>query len=251
MEVSEVIRLYEKENKSPQEIAEMYNTYPNKIRRLLLRNGYQLKSRSEAQKIALASGRRDHPTAGKQRTEEEKIKISKSVTKSWKEIDVKEKDRRSKISKERWGEMPVEQKDRMKRSAIEAIRSAGKFGSKIENYFAKEIAKKYKIEYHKKNLVPNEKLEIDFYVPELQTVIEIDGPSHFLPIWGEDKLKKQIKADLDKNGLILGKGFTIIRVKVLNRVPIGRREELVTEVLNCLDLIANGKSSKNFIEIEA
>jgi very-short-patch-repair endonuclease len=247
----EIIRLYTEENKSPQEIADHFNTYPNKIRRMLVKNGYTLKSRSEAQKIALASGRREHPTAGKQRTESEKIKISNGVSKNWKEVDPSEKKRRATISKERWAAMSTTAKENMHKSAISAIREAGKAGSKLEKFFAGELGKFYSVEYHKKNLIANADLEIDMYLPKLQTIIEIDGPSHFLPIWGEDKLKKQIKADLDKNGLILSKGFNIIRLKVTTRVPIGRRQELVDEVLKTLRSIENGIINNSYTEIEA
>ena len=57
------------------------------------------------------------------------------------------------------------------------------------------------IEYHKKGIVPNSNLEVDIYLPEMGAAIEIDGPSHFLPIWGEEALSKTIKSDNEKNGL--------------------------------------------------
>lgn len=250
MNETEIIRMYTTENKTPTEIAEQFNTYPNKIRRLLTKRGYELKSRSEAQKIALSSGRRKHPTAGKTRTEEEKRKISKTVSDNWTALNDKEKKRRAMISKERWENMSEIKKEEMRQLSIDAIRKAGKNGSKIEQFIAKEIAKVYALEYHKKNLVQNENLEIDIYLPDLKTIIEIDGPSHFLPIWGEEKLQKQVKADLDKNGLILSKGFNVIRVKVLRRVSIARREELVKNILVTLDNIKNKIIVNCITEIE-
>jgi very-short-patch-repair endonuclease len=92
----------------------------------------------------------------------------------------------------------------MAEAATESIRKAGKEGSKLENFLLRKITDAgFKVDFHKKNLIPNEKLEIDLYVPECKTIIEIDGPSHFLPVWGDEKLQKQIKADLQKSGLIL------------------------------------------------
>ena len=41
-----VIRLYNEENKSTYQIAKQLETYPNKIRRTLIKNGYQLKDKS-------------------------------------------------------------------------------------------------------------------------------------------------------------------------------------------------------------
>ena len=45
--------------------------------------------------------------------------------------------------------------------------------------------------------------------------IEIDGPQHFVPIFGEKKLRETIKFDSIKNGLLLKKGFCVIRIKYM------------------------------------
>ena len=69
MKDQKVIQLYE-EGRSTYQIAEHFNTYPNKIRRILTKNGVELKTRSQAQKNALKRGRATHPTSGKKRTKE-------------------------------------------------------------------------------------------------------------------------------------------------------------------------------------
>jgi very-short-patch-repair endonuclease len=87
----------------------------------------------------------------------------------------------------------------------------------------------------------------------MKLIVEIDGPSHFMPIWGEDKLKKQIKADSHKTGLILSKGFAIIRVKSLaDSISLSSREELKDNLINLLDKIKKKfpKQSDRYIEIE-
>jgi very-short-patch-repair endonuclease len=74
-----------------------------------------------------------------------------------------------------------------------------------------------------------------------------------MPIWGEDKLKKQIKADSHKTGLILSKGFAIIRVKSLaDSISLSSREELKDNLINLLDKIKKKfpKQSDRYIEIE-
>jgi very-short-patch-repair endonuclease len=91
------------------------------------------------------------------------------------------------------------------------------------------------------------------YFPEVKAIIEIDGPSHFLPIWGEEKLKKQIKADADKTGLILSRGLAIIRVKNLSdSLSLASQENLKTRLINILDSMKNNfpKESERYIEIE-
>jgi very-short-patch-repair endonuclease len=139
-------------------------------------------------------------------------------------------------------------------AAIKSIQLAGKEGSKLEKFIYKELSNVgYKVEFHKKHLIQNQNLEIDMYVPSLKTIIEIDGPSHFLPIWGEEKLQKQIKADFHKTGLILSKGMIIIRIKHLSdSLCLADKEKLRLDILNCLDTIKRSfpKESERYIEIE-
>ena len=126
--------------------------------------------------------------------------------------------------------------------------------SKLEKFLKDELTRcGYKVEAHKKNLIPNERLEIDMYFPKLKTIIEIDGPSHFLPVWGEEKLQKQIKSDKVKTGLILSKGFAIIRVKHLSdSLSLSRQEELKNNLIELLESIESKfpQKSKRYIEIE-
>ena len=60
---ADVLKLYD-ENLSTYEIAEKYDTYPNKIRRILIKNGKKPRTKSEAQKAAIATGKSVHPTEG-------------------------------------------------------------------------------------------------------------------------------------------------------------------------------------------
>lgn len=248
-----VISLYNDLHKSTYEIAEMLNTYPNKIRRILKKHGYNLKSKSEAQKLAIQSGRGEHPTEGKKRTLEEKVKISSGLESHWKSMSNEEKQRRSLQAKERWDNMSSLQKDKMSKLAIDAIRKAGVHGSKLEKFIGDKVQKSgYSVEYHNKTLIPTEKLEIDLFIPEIKTIIEVDGPSHFLPIWGDEKLQKQIKADLHKSGLILSRGYAIIRVKSLGQESLNKKEALADKVVNSLNSIKKKfpPKTKRFIEIE-
>jgi very-short-patch-repair endonuclease len=254
MDESKIVHMYTNQNKSTYEIAEAMKTYPNKIRRVLIKSGVELKTKSEAQKNAIEKGTSIHPTSGKQRTYEEKIKISSGLKKYWDEMSESDYNAKIKQAKERWEKIPETEKERMLESAIKSIQLAGKEGSKLEKFIYEEIVKHgYKVEYHKKQLIQNENLEIDMYVPSVKTIIEVDGPSHFLPIWGEEKLQKQIKADFHKTGLILSKGMVIVRIKNLSdSVCLADKEKLRLDILNCLDTIKKKfpKESERYIEIE-
>ena len=248
----QIIEMYNDQNKSTYEIAKQLDTYPNKIRRTLIKNGYQLKDKSEAQKTALAEGRSSHPTKGRKRSNKERIKISSSLVDYWSEMTDKEKARRSKIAKKNWNNMTAEQKELMRSKGIAAIQLAAVQGSKLEQFLQEKLEQAgFFVKMHQL-IIPAEKLEIDLYIPELKTIIEEDGPSHFYPIWGEDKLQKQINADLRKSGTLLSKGYVVIRIKSLGQEALSKKESLATRVIDQLESVKKKfpPRSKRFIEVE-
>lgn len=254
MEEKEIIEMYN-DGKSTYEIANVFSTYPNKVRRILLKNGIELKTKSQAQTNALEKGVSSIPTQGKKRTFEEKLKISSSLRKMWDEMDEETYKYHVESSRVRWNKMSQSERENMQQSAIKAIQVAGKEGSKLEKFLFSQLTMAgYVVEFHKKNLIPNQNLEIDMYIPSCKTIIEIDGPSHFLPIWGEDKLQKQIKADSAKTGLILNKGFIIVRIKSLSdKVCLSGREKLRKNILKILEQVNQkfpSRIEERYIEVE-
>lgn len=254
MNAQKIVKMYVEQNKSTYEIAEQFKTYPNKIRRILIKSGIDLKSKSEAQKNAIDRGVAIHPTSGKKRSQQEKLKISSGLQKYWDNMSEDLYQEKIKQAKDRWHNMSQSDKTNMQEAAIKSIQIAGKEGSKLEKFIYAELIKHgHKVDFHKKQLIQNENLEIDMYLPLLKTIIEIDGPSHFLPIWGEEKLQKQIKADFHKTGLILNKGMVIIRIKNLSdSVSLANREKLKLDILKQLDKIKESfpQKSERLIEIE-
>jgi very-short-patch-repair endonuclease len=247
-----VVDLYQKQEKSTYQIAEELNTYPNKIRRVLLKHGVDIKDRSSAQKLALKKGRSKHPTDGTKRTEETKIKISSQLVKHWEDLDDDERERRSLESKKRWNNMPMAKQQEIRNKATLAIRASATEGSKMEKHIANEIRNLgYRVEVHKK-IIPKENLEVDLYIPELNTIIEVDGPSHFYPIWGQEKLQKQMNADLRKSGTLLSKGYAILRVKSCGEESLAEKTRLTNIVLEKIKDIGYNfpVRSKRFIEVE-
>lgn len=247
-----VISMYNEENQSTYEIAKQLDTYPNKIRRTLKKHGYDLKDRSEAQRVALEAGRSTHPTAGKERSMKERVAISSSLVNYWDSMSDKERKKRVDTAKANWSKLTDKQKELMRSKGIAAIRVAASEGSKLEKIFQKRIEEVgHVVELHKM-LIPAENLEIDLYISRLKTIIEVDGPSHFLPIWGDEKLQKQVNADLRKSGTLLSKGYTVIRVKSLGQESLAKKEQLIEQVLTHLSEIDKKfpPRSKRFIEVE-
>ena len=247
-----VISMYNNENCSTYEVAKELNTYANKIRRTLIKHGISLKTKSEAQKNALESGRSAHPTMGKKRSREERLKISSSLVDYWGDMSEKERAKRVRIAKKNWKNMTAEQKEKMRSKGIAAIRVAATEGSKLEKFIQQRLENAgFRVKMHEM-IIPAENLEIDLYIPDLKTIIEVDGPSHFLPIWGEDKLQKQVNADLRKSGTLLSRGYVVVRIKSLGSESLAKREEIIKEVLRTLKSVEKKfpARSKRFIEVE-
>jgi very-short-patch-repair endonuclease len=145
-------------------------------------------------------------------------------------------------------------REEMRTLAAQAIREASKNGSKLEVFLQNELPNNgFEVIYHKKGLVLNEDLEIDLFVPNIKTVIEIDGPTHFFPIWGEESLKKHIKADNHKNGLLLQNGYVVIRVKHLcKNLSKKHQRDVLESILKVLKNIEQSfpKKDDRFIELE-
>ena len=255
MNDKEIVKLYTKENMSTHQIAKELNTYANKVRRILLKNGVDLKSKSDAQKNALKSGAAKIPTEGRQRSETERVRIGKSMKQYWIDIPEEELERRREISRVQWESMSQSEKDKMRASAHAAMRDASVNGSKFEIYIREEImAAGYKVNFHEKRAIGDENLELDMFISELNAIIEVDGPSHFLPIWGEDRLRKQIAADTKKNGLALTNGYTVIRIKtqgdgVCYSDSIKARDTVIS-LLNNLKKNPPKTQQERFVEID-
>tara|TARA_R100001509_G_scaffold164543_1_gene142553 strand:+ start:1708 stop:2487 length:780 start_codon:yes stop_codon:yes gene_type:complete len=195
------------------DIAKQLDTYPNKVRRALKSHGIKLRDKGSAQAVALKKGRSSHPTKDKGHSEEAKLKISESVAHNWENLSDEELEARRETARKQWANMSEEDKTKLREAAVPGIKRASQEGSKLEKYIRDKLTKEsYVIEYHKKGIVPNANLEVDIYLPELGTAIEIDGPSHFLPIWGDEALRKTIKSDNEKNGLLRYHGIMVLRV---------------------------------------
>lgn len=206
--------LYIEQKLSFADIAEQYNTYANKVRRDAKAFGLTIRNKSEAQKNALVTGKHSHPTKGKKRSEETKYKIGNKVMRFWEQLDDSKLDERKQKFKQNWLKLSDDEKQNMQKLATDAVRQSSKLGSKLEKFLLKKLMEKgYKVDFHKEHSLATTKLQIDLFLPTISTAIEIDGPSHFLPVWGDEALERNIAYDQKKQGLIAGKGWVLIRIK--------------------------------------
>lgn len=208
-----IVDLYSKNGKSFADIASLYDTYANRIRRDAKKFNIKIRDKSEAQKNALQTGKHSHPTKGKERSENTKQKIGLGVLNSWENLDEKEIVERKNKAKFNWEKLDNNIKQNMLKSANSAVRVSSKVGSKLEKYLHKKLLSDgYKVEFHKEQVLVNTKLQIDLFVPSINLAIEVDGPSHFAPVWGQESLSRNQNYDSKKEGLILGRGWNLVRI---------------------------------------
>lgn len=258
LNTKDIIDMYTKQGQSTYIIAKKYETYPNKIRRLLIKNNIDLNDKSTAQKQALKSGRTKHPTLGTHRSEETKMQISEGVYGHWQGISETERQKRVSKAKEQWHNMSEEEHQKLRDAAAQAVREASKNGSKMERFLLDKLTSEgYNVLFHHKGVFSRQELEIDLFVPELKVAIEIDGPSHFFPIWGETEEEKQrilqrhVNADAHKSGLLLSQGFVLLRVKHLTKsLSEKHKRDVLGSIIDELEKIRTKFPEKSYRYIE-
>lgn len=236
--------LYHVQKLSHQQIADKFSTYGPKICREMRRLKIPTRSKAAAQTLALSGGRSIHPTRGKKRSTTEKIKIGNAVSLKWKNLTQEEYEQRRKQSQERWENLPDHTKQNIHKAANLALRKTAKDGSKLEHFVCSELkVLGYVVEFHKEHLLLNERLHLDIFLPKIKTAIEIDGPSHFLPMWGEEALQKTQKADREKAGLLLTAGCCLVRIKSPKFLSAKYKRELLEKLTNVLANIEKSPQS--------
>ena len=250
MDIQKVINCYLNENMSTYEIAKKFKTYPNKIRRELIKNGIEIRDHSEAQSKALETGVAKHPTKGKKVKQETKDKIGESMLNNWKNMPSKERKRRSDVSRKNWEAMPDSKIEELRYESALALRRASIEGSRLEKYLMNGLmGMGYSVSMH---YLFAEKQHIDLFI-SLSTknlkgiAIEVDGPTHFKPIWGKDSLAKRQKSDNKKTGLLLSNGFALIRVITKGDDSDIRMKKTLTKIDQTIQSLKNSK--ENYFEI--
>ncbi len=230
----QVLEMYNS-GESTYQIAKHFDTYPNKIRRLLTKHGIGLKSKSEAQKNALKKGTSPHPTKGKKRTEKERLAISSSMAKSWSEIPKEQREERSEMARDRWYDMPEEKKQEIKNLGLRAIAKAAREGTKFEIYVKEKLEENgYSVKLHDKDLIDS---ECDLTIEDIKTVIEIDGGTHREPRYGQEVLERIQANDKIKDDDLMNIGYNLLRVHYPDKDPLIVKHRLCNMILSTVDQI--------------
>lgn len=213
---TKLIKLY-REGFSLRQLGEKFGISHMQVKRILDKTSEPIRDSSEAQANYLKRNPDKHPTKGKKRTLEERLKISKAYTKY---LEPEERERRKRVAKEAWENKSKEEKEKVRQKTFLAFRNTSRYGSKLERFLVSKLSEHgFGPEFHKQFIIENDKMHVDIYLPEKSIAIEIDGPSHYEPIFGPEALEKTQQADTEKNGLLLARGITVIRIKQTNPNP--------------------------------
>lgn len=189
-------------------------SYPNVVYRALRHHGLPRKHRSTAQSDYLRKNPEKHPTAGKERTLDEKKRIGLSMHHYWKDISEDTFQARIDKSREMWYNIPEATRKRWLDKSHASLRESAKSGSKFEKYLlAALLANNFKVQPHKKFLFENSEMSVDAFLPLEGICVEVNGVSHYLPVWGEEALEKTIQRDLLKTQQLLAEGYSVVIIQ--------------------------------------
>ena len=163
-----------------------------------------------------------------------------------------DRQKRSDNGKDAWNKKSEEEKNQLIRKAQDAIRESSKIGSKMERFLLQRLTEEgFRVDFHKDHWLRNQQLQVDLFLPEFRAAIEVDGPSHFKPVWGMDNLIKNQRADRQKTGLILGSGLVMIRIKQEKKLSQRYQREVENGLFKLLKRIKEKypKENERYFEI--
>jgi len=120
--------------------------------------------------------------------------------------------RRSETKKAKHGMLFCSKSCRMRYYNVHILKRTSNQRSHAEDYLIDLIKKDFPF----LNVLPNDRaflpsgLEIDIYIPDAKLAIELNGPVHYLPIYGENRLEKVQLKDSKKFLEIHDKGLSLM-----------------------------------------
>lgn len=246
-----ILDAYFKQNKSTLVIAKELGVSTKLVRNTILKSGNKLRTKKESAETSYKNGR-SPPMSGKTHSDSTKKKIAKSVHENWTQLSEKDYEKRIEKFRENWYNLDVSVRENIIYKSRLAIAKSSKEGSKLELFVSESLIKHNfspVIHYDK---FPYEKLEVDIFLPANKIAIEIDGPSHTLPIYGDDRLESTIKSDEKKNNLLLGMGYVVIRIRYVDELSNYKQSLLIEELIILLNKINNEfpPDGYRYIELE-
>lgn len=223
IDMNEVRRLIEVERLSTYGVADRLGCNQSHVVRLIAKFNKEhpkapinKRDKSEAQKNFIErSG--THQRSGTLHSDESKEKISDTMRDIY---DSPQGDEiREKIANQRqeeWANLTEAQKANVLQNLKQTSRAKAQSGegSKFENFLADELkGHGLKVEQRTKNYTPGQKFHVDIALPVERIIIEVDGPTHWSPIYGDSELLKVQQKDSAKDNILNMSGWNVLRVQ--------------------------------------
>jgi very-short-patch-repair endonuclease len=135
----------------------------------------------------------------------------------------------------------AEKTDAEKTAILEDLKSANRAkmqsgeGSNFENYLAEQLTEAgYAPDQRTKAWTPGNKFHVDIALPNEKIIIEVDGPTHWAPIYGEAELQKVKDKDARKDMVLHANGWDVLRVQDSSGSTTRARFKRVLDVLRSM-----------------
>jgi very-short-patch-repair endonuclease len=207
------------------------------LSRFMKKNGIFARSKGEAQKNFLKEN--DHQMKGHKHSDETRKRISSSLGEFWDGLTDEERTEVKRKIGAAWQRKWAGMSDQDRRSMMETLsaksREAQGNGSRLERFIAEELRKRsYLVEERSTNYTGGKDFETDLALPKELIAIEVDGPTHFLPIYGEEHLAQQKERDARKDDMINSIGYSVLRIQdnngPLSQLRVDRIEQAIKEI---------------------
>ncbi len=210
------------DNMSVRALAKEKGVHANTLRREMIKAGIPIKTRSESLKVAYSTGQ-IVARSGFTLTDEHRTQISKAN--KGKVIGLRNTT----------NNLIINRAEAMRGRGASGNREAAKKGSKFERIL---VEKFQALGY---NVTPQfvlDSYKIDLMFIKEKIAIEIDGPSHREPIYGEDKLANTMAKDKAKDEAMINKGYSIIRIMDNQQAPtLFNATKVIDFVKETIDLV--------------
>lgn len=233
----DVRRFYQDDGLSLRKVSQTIGVSLATLSRFMKKYGIKTRDKASAQKNFLKTN--DHQMQGRTHTAETKKKISHGLGDFWDGLTDEEAEAvKSKIGaawKRKWEGMSNNERQTMMEDLASKAKASQGDGSRLERYIAEQLRQRgYVVEERSTNYTAGKDFEVDIALPKQMIAIEVDGPTHFMPIHGEKALEKQQERDKRKDDLVMSTGYNVLRIRdnngSLSQLRIDRIEQAFKEI---------------------
>lgn len=234
---TEVRRLYHDEGLSMRKVAEALGVPLATLSRFMKKNGITSRDKAQAQKNYLKEN--NHQMSGRKHSDETKKKISEGLGEFWDGLTEEETEQLKKKIGSAWKNKWAVMSDQERRATMEELSNKAKLaqgdGSRLERFIAEQLRERgYTVEERTTHYLAGKDFEVDIALPKEMIAIEVDGPTHFMPIYGEAHLAEQQERDGRKDRELNSLGYNVLRIRdnngPLSQLRIQRIVDAIKEI---------------------